>query len=175
MMKFLVSAAALAVPLWLLRHGGDAGIAPVLFLFGGYLFAERPLVTGGALDQPSLQKYLFLLLLSVAATCPVVAFVRWLNRRSHPVVRRVFVALSLVLLVHPLSILAIFTYDVGRYALHMGVTPLRLAGLVLGISGLAALALFAKWVGGQSALTANNVCTERTPKPTGFRAGDGTA
>ena len=144
----IVSVAGLMVPLWLLYHSGDAGFAPVTSLFSGYAFAERPIVTGGALDQPSLHKELFIFCFSLVVLCPFIAVVRWINGHRPRIVRLLFAIMSLIILVHPLSILTIFTYDVSRYILHMGVTPKRLMGLALAIIGYFSVSLFAAWVCG---------------------------
>lgn len=144
----VISVAALALPVWLLAHAGDAGFAPVRFLFSGAALAERPLVIGGALDQFSLHKEFFILCISFFVLCPGIAFVRWINRRSRRGVRWLFATGSLLLLLHPLSVLTIFTYDVARYFMQMGFTPMRLAGLVLALVAYVALVWFALWICG---------------------------
>jgi hypothetical protein len=141
-----ISVVALTLPVWLLAHTGDAGFAPVRFLFSGAAFAERPLVIGGALDQFSLHKEFFILCISLLVLCPSIIFVRWINRRSGRGARWFFAAGSLLLLLHPLSVLTIFAYDVARYLLNMGFTPMRLFGLVLAGVAYAALALFVVWI-----------------------------
>jgi len=146
----LASMAALILPVWLLSRSGDAGFGPVRFLFSGAAFATRPLVMGGALDQSSLQKEIFVLCYSLVVICPSLVLVRWLNRQAGRGVRWFFAAGSLVLMVHPLSVLTIFTCDVVRYLLHMGVTPMRLAGLTLALFAYAALAWLAVWICGCS-------------------------
>jgi hypothetical protein len=143
----------LAVPVWLLSHSGDAGFGPVRFLFSGRAFAERPLVTGGALDQFSLQKELFLFVYSLVLLSPFLALVRWINRAGLRASRGVCAIASLLLLVHPLSILIIYAYDVSRYILHMGLTPLRMLALLFALSGALLLSLLAAWVGGGKART----------------------
>lgn len=141
-----VSAAALAVPLGVLHHSGDAGYGPVAFLFTGSAFADRPIVTGGALDQPSLQKELFIFCYSLLVLCPFLALVRWINGPSSRLFRSIFAVLSLVLLMHPLSVLTVFTYDVSRYVLVMGVTPKRLLGLALAVIAYLVILRFAVWI-----------------------------
>ena len=143
-----VSAVALAVPLGVLHYSGDAGFGPVTFLFTGSAFADRPIITGGALDQSSLHKELFIFCYSLGAVCPFLALVRWICGPSSRVVRSIFAWLSLVLLVHPLSVLTIFTYDVSRYVLAMGVTPKRLFGLSLVVVGYLVILRFAVWIYG---------------------------
>jgi hypothetical protein len=143
----LVSAAALAIPLWLL-HRSNAGLAPVVFLLTGQAFADRAIVTGGALDQFSLHKEVFIFCYSLVHLCPFIAFVRWINDQSSRAVRSVATVLSLVLLVHPLSVLTIFTYDVARYVVFMGVTSKRLLGLALAVFAYLAILRFAVWIYG---------------------------
>jgi hypothetical protein len=63
-------------------------------------------------------------------------------------VRSVFAWLSLMLLVHPLSILTLFTYDVSRYVIVMGVTPKRVLGLSLAVIGFLVVLRFAVWIYG---------------------------
>jgi hypothetical protein len=144
----LGSTAALVIPPWLLLYSRDAGYAPVAFLFTGRAFADRALVIGGALDQFSLHKEVFIFCYSMVLLCPALALVRWINGQSPRAVRSVVAVLSLVLLVHPLSVLTIFTYDVSRYVAFMGVTSKRLLGLAL--AGIAYLAIlrFAVWIYG---------------------------
>ena len=141
----LASIAALAFPIWFLSRSGDAGFAPVRFMFSGAAFAERPLVTGGALDQFSLQKEFFIQLYSLVVICPCIAFARWISHYQARAARRVFAIGSLVLLVHPLSVLTILSFDVFRYLMHMGFTPTRLVGLVVALLTYPGLAWFAAW------------------------------
>lgn len=141
--SIIASVAALLFPVWFLGKSGDAGFAPVRFLFSGAAFAERPLVTGGTLDQFSLQKEWLILVFSLVVICPCIALVRWINRDRSTAVRRSFAAASLLLLVHPLSILTVITDDILRYLLHMGCTPLRLSGLALAFLTYLILASFA--------------------------------
>lgn len=143
--SIIASVAALLFPVWFLGKSGDAGFAPVRFLFSGAAFAERPLVTGGALDQFSLQKEWLILVFSLAVTCPCIALVRRINRDRSGSVRHLLAAASLLLLVHPLSILTVITDDFFRYLLHMGFTPLRLTGLALALLTYPILAWFACW------------------------------
>lgn len=143
-----ISMAVILAPLWLLYRSGDAGLAPVAAVFSCAAFTERPIVTGGALDQPSLHKELFVLGFSILVLCPSVAFVRWITGPSPRIIRRLFATVSLIMLVHPLSILTIFTWDVSRYVYRMGVTPMRLAGLAASLTGYVTLAVFAVWVAG---------------------------
>jgi len=144
----IASFAVLTVPLWLLHHSGDAGLVPVTSLFSGNASGARPIVMGGALDQPSLHKKLFVFCFSLVMLCPFIAFVRWINGPSPRIVRLMFAILSLIILLHPLSLLTILTYDVSRYILHMGVTPKRLMGMAVAIIGYMAVLLFAAWVCG---------------------------
>jgi len=147
-MAAVVSVVGLSAPVWLLYHSGDAGFAPVAALFSGWAFTQRRIITGGALDQPSLHKELFVLCFSLVVLCPPIAFVRWINGRSPRIVRRLFAMASLIILVHPLSILTLFTWDIYRYIYHMGFTPKRLTALVVVIAGYLMMAVFAAWVCG---------------------------
>jgi hypothetical protein len=142
--------AGLSLPLVVLHRSGDAGFGPVAFLLTGRAFADRPIVTGGALDQFSLHKELFILGYSLVVLCPCLALVRWLGRSIPRRPRRILVAASLIALVHPLSVLTIFFWDVSRYAARMGITPMRLAGLAVAVAAYAALAAFASWLAGFS-------------------------
>ena len=144
----LVSAVALVIPLWLLHHSGDAGLAPVTSLFTGNAFVDRAIVTGGALDQPSLHKEVFIFCYSLVVLCPFITLVRWINGQSSRAVRSISACLSLILLAHPLSVLTIFTYDVSRYVLFMGVTPKRLLGLAFAVIAYLAILRFAVWIYG---------------------------
>lgn len=106
---------------------------------------DRAIVTGGALDQPSLHKFFFLFGYSSTVLCTFVLIVRWLSNRKDSVVRVIFGALTLIVMVHPLSILTLTVYDLIRYINAMGPTPMRLLGLVLGLGGYAFMFLFLAW------------------------------
>lgn len=144
----IASVVGLVVPVWLLLHADDAGFGPVRYLFTGRAFGDRPIVTGGALDQGCLHKEFFIFLVSMVVICPFIALVRWINGKSPRDVRMAFASASLILLVHPFSIITIFTYDVSRYILHMGVTKMRLVGLGVAILCYIVLWLFGRWVWG---------------------------
>jgi hypothetical protein len=145
----ITSVVGLVVPVWLLLHMGDAGFGPVRYLFTGRAFGDRPLVIGGALDQSSLHKEFFIFLVSMAVICPFIALVRWINGNTPRAIRMIFSSASLLILVHPFSIITIFSYDVSRYVLHMGVTRMRLVGLGVAIISYVALWLFGRWVWGR--------------------------
>ena len=140
------SVVGLMIPVWLLLHAGDAGFGPVRCLFNGRWLGNRPVVTGGSLDQGSLHKEFFIFLISMVVICPFISFVRWINGNNPRVVRMMFSSSSLVLLMHPFSIITIFTYDVSRYVLHMGITRMRLVGLGAAAISYIVLWLFARWV-----------------------------
>jgi hypothetical protein len=144
----LLCAVALSLPLWLLHHSGDAGFGPVAFLFTGRALADRPIVTGGALDQFSLHKEFFILCYSHVVLCPFLALVRWLSRTVRSPLGFVLVGASLVTLAHPFSVLTIFSWDVARYVCRMGVTPMRLVGLMVALVAYGAIGVFAMWLVG---------------------------
>ena len=133
-----------AIMAWVFA-GTEAFYRPVTFLFSGKVFADRPIVTGGALDQPSLHKGFFLFcFFSVIGGLLVVA-VRWLGDRRRKAVRRLLCVLSLLTFLQPLSVLTITFYDLLRYMHAMGFTPARIAGLVFGLAGYAAVFAFVIW------------------------------
>jgi len=144
----LLCVVGLSLPLWWLLRSGDAGFAPVVFLFTGRAFADRPIVTGGALDQFSLHKEFFILCYSLVVLCPFLALVRWLSRSAPRPLRVIVVSTCLITLAHPFSVLTIFSWDVARYVCRMGVTPMRLVGLVVALVAYGAMALFAVWLVG---------------------------
>ena len=144
----LVCVASISLPVWVLHHSGDAGFRLVGFLFTGQAFADRPIVTGGALDQGSLQKELFILSYSVVVLCPFLALVRWLRLSGPRSLQVFFLGASLIALIHPFSILTLFTWDVVRYAWRMGFTPMRMVGITIAFAAYGALAVFAAWLWG---------------------------
>ncbi|MFZ2656523.1 MAG: hypothetical protein WAX69_16440 [Victivallales bacterium] len=145
--KILISATALIFPVLFLYHSWDAGIAPITCLFSGEAFnTERPLVIGGALDQPCLQKEFFIFCYFIIVICPFLIFIRWFNSNEPRVRRLIYRIISLIILVHPLSILIIFTYDVSHYTLQMGFTPMRLTGLIVATASFLMVILFTMWV-----------------------------
>jgi len=147
--SFVTTAAAslaLIVPCLVLWRSGDAGFAPMAFLFSGRLLVDRPLIVGGALDQPSLHKEWFVLCYSLVIIAPCLAGVRWLTRGHRRPLQVVWAIASSILLLHPVSILTIFCYDVSRYILAMGVTPRRLVGVGLSCVTYIVLGVFAAWL-----------------------------
>lgn len=151
----LVCVAGLCLPLWLLHQSGDAGFGPVAFLFTGRAFADRAMVTGGALDQFSLHKEFFILCYSLVVLCPFLALVRWLSRSVPRPLRFAVLGASLVPLLHPFSVLTIFLWDVARYAWHMGFTPMRLVGVAAALAAYGAMAVFAWWLLGSRTQSPN--------------------
>lgn len=143
-----VCIAGMTLPLGLLAYAGDAGFGPVVAALSGYAFRGRPLLIGGALDQPSLHKEAFIFCFSVVVLCPFIVLVRLASSYCPRVGRFIFAIASLVILLHPLSILTIFTYDVVRYVHRMGWTEMRLTGLVLAAVAYLVIALLAAWICG---------------------------
>jgi len=163
----LLCAVGLSLPLWLLYRSGDAGVAPVAFLFTGRAFADRPIVTGGALDQFSLHKEFFILCYSLVVLCPFLALVHWLSRSVPRLIRVIVVSASLITLAHPFSVLTIFLWDVARYVSRMGVTPMRLVGLAVALVAYGAMAIFAAWLVGIR-MKRPNQASQRIAHPGGF-------
>lgn len=144
----LLCVVGISLPLWLLHRSGDAGFGPVVFLFTGRAFADRLIVTGGALDQFSLNKEFFILCYSLVVLCPFLALIRWLSRSVPQSLRGTVLGASLITLAHPFSVLTIFSWDVARYVCRMGVTQMRLVGLAVALVAYAAMAIFAVWLVG---------------------------
>lgn len=141
-----VATMALALPAWLLACAEDAGWAAAYRVVTGDAFVDRPFIKGGALDQPSLQKEVFLLSAALVVVCPFIAAARLLVRREPRRIRLLFAIPSLILLLHPSCILTVLTYDIARYASQMGLTPMRAGGLIgAGILWLT-LAAMATWI-----------------------------
>jgi hypothetical protein len=82
-----VFAVGLVAVVWLFT---DAEIrwGPIVFLFSGRVFAQRGIVTGGALDQPSLTKGYFIFCIYSLIFGMLVFAVRWIGDRSRQSVRR---------------------------------------------------------------------------------------
>lgn len=142
----LLCIAGLSLPLLWLFHC-EEGHGPVVFLFTGKAFAaDRPIITGGALDQPSLHKEFFIFCYSLVVLCPFLLVVRRLKRHCSRALQIFFLGTSLITLIYPLSILTIFTWDVARYIGRMGFTPERLTGIVVALAASCMLVLFALWL-----------------------------
>jgi hypothetical protein len=139
--------AAFLFPIVLLSLSKDAGWGiPRATLTGKIFDPSRALIIGGALDQPSLHKEFFLFAYSTVVVGLPLAFLRIVHRGGAPVLRRGVSLASLALLFHPASILALFTYDLGRYIYRMGTTSPRLWGLLVASLCWVALSGFALWV-----------------------------
>lgn len=144
---FLVlSIIGLLVPIFVLSISEDAGFILIPAVFGGYIFADRPVVTGGALDQGSLHKELFILCYNFLVTFPVLATVRWLNTRNQRTCRLILASVSSAILIQPLATIILFTYDTSRYIFHMGYTPKRLVALIIAAAAFIFFSLFTAWI-----------------------------
>lgn len=119
---------------------------PVHHLFSGGVFADNRLITGGALDQPSLQKFFFLFCLNSGSVAFFILAIRFVCDRSQQIVRWIFSICSTILLVTPFSILTLTVIYNLRYISAMGVTPWRIGGLAFGALCYAALGCFLLWV-----------------------------
>jgi hypothetical protein len=117
-------------------------------VISGDLFSNPGIVTGGALDEPSQEKYLFLLFLFGIPTTLFLSAERVLanfgNRKFHIS----FIILATVLYSHTLSLLIIFTYHVWRYLLYMGITTPRLLGVVSSVAFWGFVTCFLFWLWG---------------------------
>jgi len=114
------------------------GFAPiswrvVYFVFGGGMLSARPIVTGGALDQPSLHKGFFLCCLFMVVTGLYLLVVSYLADRERREVRLVYRALAVLCLLPTLCALTATFYDLLRYIGAMGHTPSRDQGVVFAL------------------------------------------
>lgn len=143
----VLSLGLLCIPVVIISNAGDAGWGGPFFVLTGRLFESgRPILMGGALDQPSLHKVFFILCFSSLVVIPPLIVVRIINKRREYWVRRVFASVSLTLLFHPLSVLICFTYEGGRYINRMGWTPERIKGLSVGLFGFVLFGVIAYWL-----------------------------
>ena len=116
-------------------------------LFGGGVFRHTRIITGGALDEPSLHKGFFLFGLFSLLVAPGVFATHWLGDWNNQAVRATFRTLSWPLFLLPFSLLTITSVELLRYIGAMGITPMRLAGLACAVLSYAVLfgALYAMW------------------------------
>lgn len=117
----------------------------VFFVFSGKVFSARPIVTGGALDQPSLQKGFFIFCLFTVITGLYMVVVRCLADRERRRVRVVYRAVALLCLMPALCVLTATFYDVLRYYFTMGYTPRRVQGIVFVLMSYVVLFVFVMW------------------------------
>lgn len=117
------------------------------YVFSGKLFTERfdTVHAGGALDQPTIGKWLFWFSVLIALTVPVVVAVRWLAERSTTCRQTTFAlpvlvigALTLCVLMFPLCMLI-------QYVYWMGFTPKRISGLSFSVAALVLYPWFLCW------------------------------
>lgn len=134
------------IPGLLICFGEDAGFAPIRFLFSGRAFGERGLIVGGSLDQPSLEKEIFIFAVSLLFILPALAIAQKLSRTMALPWRMIITIASLVLMVHPVSVLTIYSYDISRYINAYGITPQRMIGLAMATAGYILLIWFVLWL-----------------------------
>ena len=108
------------------------------YCFSGRLFTDTQFMTGGALDQPSLHKGLFLFAVSFGLAVPATFLALWVMDRPDLCVRAVFHAFSGPMLLTPLCFLSISLAHLVRYITAMGATPRRLLGLFVMLAGYVA-------------------------------------
>ncbi len=145
-LKLAVIVICFVIPGLLICFGEDAGFVPIKFLFSGGAFGERGLIVGGALDQPSLEKEIFIFAVSLMFILPAMAIAQKLSRTIAPHWRRPITIGSLLLMVHPASVLTIYSYDISRYIHAYGITKQRMIGLAIAAAGYILLVLFVLWL-----------------------------
>jgi hypothetical protein len=121
---------------------------PVLYVFSGNLLGDSRVITGGALDQPSLHKYLFLFLLFGIPSTLFLAAQRVFADLENVVFRRTFIPLSAVFYSHTISLFAVFAYYLWRYTITMGITVPRFIGITLSIGLFLLIIRFIIWLWG---------------------------
>ena len=119
---------------------------PCWFLLSGSLFdPDRPIITGGALDQPSLHKYLFMFVLEAVWFGLFVLAARCLTRTREQWSLRVFRIGAVAVFIPPLVLLTCTLYDVVRYIDAMGVTGPRVLAAVMCVAGYLVVIGFLLW------------------------------
>lgn len=142
-----LSVILLCCPILLVFLSKDVGLAPIRYLLSGRVFdTKRALVTGGAMDQPSLQKEWVVLIFWLMIITSCLAFAKRLNRDNTRRWQNITNTISTLILCQPLCILTIFTYDVSRYLIVMGYTPMRVLGIVMALGALSFIAGFLYWI-----------------------------
>ncbi len=119
---------------------------PIVYLFSGEVFKTTQIITGGALDQPSLNKYYFLFVLFSVPMVFLILVVRWISHWQLKSVRMVFCLFSTLILIHPLSMLTIAFYFMVRYIDAMGWTINRALGVVFSLAAYAAIFISLIWI-----------------------------
>lgn len=120
---------------------------PFLYVVSGQLFASQfnPAHVGGALDQPSLTKWLFLFTFWTALVFPYVAAARWMSDRSTRLGYWAFAVSAAALCLCLLSILTLPFWWLIQYIHAMGFTLTRGLGLVYALCGYALVTCFFCW------------------------------
>lgn len=121
---------------------------PVLYVISGRLFASefsRDLV-GGALDQTTITKWLFLFTWLFSTIClTYVAVARWVSDRRSRLGYWTFAIPAAVLCLYPLIILTLPFWWLIQYIGAMGLTPRRLYGLLYASAGYITVLSFLCW------------------------------
>jgi hypothetical protein len=121
---------------------------PVLYVISGRLFASefsRDLV-GGALDQTTITKWLFLFTSVFSPIClTCVAATRWASDRRSRLGYWTFAIPAVVLCLYPLIILTLPFWWLIQYVGAMGFTPKRLYGLLYALGGYITVLSFLCW------------------------------
>ncbi len=126
---------------------GAFAYGPFLHVVSGRLFtaAFDPAHTGGALDQPSLNKWFFLAVFFSAMTLPHAAAARWMANRQSRWGYWMFVIPTTALCLFLLGILTLPCFWLIQYIGAMGWTVTRAFGLLWGLAGFATLLAFLCW------------------------------
>ncbi|MCC6680951.1 MAG: DUF4173 domain-containing protein [Phycisphaeraceae bacterium] len=125
-------------PLWPMLYWGT------LHVLRGKLFSG-PVVTGGALDQPSLQKGFFLFCYSSVIVGLCLLVVRWLVDRTQRRVRIAYRILACLLALLPLFLLTVTFCQLLRYIFMMGFTMARVEGVMFALIAYAVVFAFTAW------------------------------
>lgn len=121
-----------ALLVWLLSPRSIVNLGA--YLVGGEVWTDTRIITGGALDEPSLHKGLFLFLVSVVVAACTAAVARWALVSPTRSERVIFRLLSTPLFLLPLALITTTFAHLVRYIGAMGFTERRTAGLIV-ISG----------------------------------------
>lgn len=124
-----------------------AGFRPFMYAVSGQLFQGKwhRDHAGGALDQPTIGKWLFWTTVFIGLNLPVAAGVRWVANRTRRLEYWAYALPTLAMCIFIMGVLTVPFYWLIQYIEAMGSTPRRTYGILYSLACYAILIGFLIW------------------------------